>query len=278
VVDRPILTVDGESVPSRKAIVRCDTGKVIGDVGENYGILQNERLAELADAIRGVDGSWTWAQGGALRGGARVFLQMKAPVRDVGGEKLQSNISLFNSFDGSLKFSCGFSDTVIVCRNTFQAARRDTQSGMFLRHTSQIEKRVETATRLIETARKHFGAIDNDILAMMRRPFSLEQMEGLALTLVQGDSTKAEHAREALMNAYHGAPGHAEGFAWGAFQAATYYTTHGIGVRGTSGRTEDEARVESNWWGTGAEITQNAWGVLTDEEQVKQLVYIRVRN
>src|SRR5467141_3368195 len=41
VVERPILTVDREPVPSRKAIVRCDTGKVIGDVGENYGILQN---------------------------------------------------------------------------------------------------------------------------------------------------------------------------------------------------------------------------------------------
>jgi phage/plasmid-like protein (TIGR03299 family) len=263
-------------VPARKAIVRLDTNTVIGDVGENYGVVQNDQLAELADAVRGIDGSWTWAQGGALRGGSRVFLQLKAPVRKVGHEGLQSNISLFNSFDGSLKFSAGFSDVVIVCVNTFRAARLDAQNGILLRHTSGISARVKTATQLIEAARKYTDAVDNGILSLMNRKITYSKVEALAQKLVPGDSKKAENVRESLLAAYLKAPGAQPGTAWGAFQAVTYHATHEVGVRKTSGRTEEEARVESSWWGTGAELTQNAWDVLTDEEQVQKLVYVKV--
>jgi len=275
-----VALVDGKQVevPDRKAIVRGDTGAVIGDVGANFGIVQNEQLAELADAVRGVDGSWTWAQG-ALRGGSRVFMQLKAPKRTVGGEILQSNLSLFNAFDGSLHFSAGFSDVVIICVNTFQAANRDSKSGMLLRHTSKIGQRIEAATELIKAARKYTDAVDNRILKMMGQRFSMPAMEQLATALVPGDHGRSEKAREALITAYVKAPGAAEGTVWGAFQAVTNYSSHSIGIRKTSGRTEEEARTESNWWGSGAELTADAWGVLTDAEEVEKLqklVYVRV--
>lgn len=276
VVDRPIITVDGEPVPNRKAIVRCDTGKVVGDVGEKYGIIQNDTIAELADAIRGQDQGWTWAQGGQLRGGSRVYMQLRGPSRNVGGEIIQSNISLFNAFDGSLKFSCGFSRTVIVCKNTFAIARGDAQQGFALRHTSKVDEHVKNAIEILTAAREYNEALDNGILSMMNRPFTMAGMEQLAQVLVPGDHGRAEKAREALVRAYLKAPGHAEGTVWGAFQASTYYANHEIGVRGTSGRTTDEARLESSWWGSGSDLMQSAWNVLDDEEKTQQLQVVRV--
>lgn len=266
-------------VPDKVAHVRTDTDAYLGTVGTECGIVQNERLAELADAVRGVDDSWAWAQGGPLRGGSRVFMQLRAPARNVGGEILQSNISLFNSHDGSLNFIGGFSDVVIVCQNTFRAAMKDAMMGMRLRHTSKIDERIKTAAALLRKAHEYTEAVDNSILQMMGRRFTPELMEALAVKLVPKDSGRAEKAREALIKAYTSAQGAAEGTVWGAFQAVTNYATHGVTVARTSGRTLEEAHFESNWWGTASDLTAAAWGVLTEEEEVKKLQYVKlVRN
>jgi phage/plasmid-like protein (TIGR03299 family) len=269
------IALISKPVPRRKALVRSDTTEVIGDVGEAFGVVQNSTLAELADAVRNQDGDWTWAQGGALRGGSRVYMQLRSPMRNVGGEQIESNISLFNAFDGSLKFSCGFSRTVVVCRNTFAIANRDSKQGFALRHTSRVEDHVKNAIDILREAGEYFGALDNGILRMMSKPFTMAGMEQLAEVLV-GDSTRREKAREALVRAYLHAPGAAEGTVWGAFQAVTNYATHGTMTRTSELRTKEEARFESSWWGAGADLTQNAWNVLQDEEKVQQLQTVRI--
>jgi phage/plasmid-like protein (TIGR03299 family) len=239
-------------------------------------------MVALADAILGQGQGYVAGNAGVLRGGSRAFLQLRAPVRSIDGIEARSNVSIFNGFDGSMAFIAGFSDTIVVCKNTLAMASTDARAGLTLKHTSKVHERIETATRLIEAARKYTGALDNAILKMCGRKMSTDQWMGLVQTLISGTkgadgkvtvSGKAETARAALLAAYTKAPGAMPGTAWGALQATTYYATHVQPVRMTSGRSEAEARAESAWWGPGKELVDEAWSYLVSDEKVAALQY-----
>lgn len=272
------LAADGRSITSHVAVTRSDTGAVIGVVGADYGIIQPADMAELADAILGESGGeYAPGNAGVLRGGSRAFLQVRGPVRRIDGiaEAAQSNVSIFNSWDGSLRFEAGFADTIIVCRNTLRAALDEASNGITIRHSASAPERVKQAKRIIAAARAYTGALDNHLLAMLGRPLSTDQLMGLLQELIPERTAKGETARQAILSAYSHAPGAAPGSAWGALQAVTYYTTHSYPVRQTSGRTAAQARSESNWFGPGAALARAAWKRLDTDASVQALQYVR---
>lgn len=274
----PLQLADGRPVSTHVGIVRSDTRAQIGIVGSDYGIIQPQDMTELADAILQADG-YTRGNAGVLRGGSRAFLQLKSDKRDVGGVAIQSNITVFNSWDGSLRFEAGFADTVIVCRNTLQAALGEAASGISIRHTTSAPERVKQATRILEASKEYRGALDNAILRMMAQPLSTDQLMALVQQLLPADgegkvSARTEKARQAVLSAYTQAPGAAPGSAWGAVQAVSYYATHTYPVRKTSGRSEAEARAEGTWFGPGGALMRKAW---TNVQKPERLVYVAQR-
>lgn len=258
-----LVVAGGVAVPESvgRAVVRSDTGKPIGIVGKRYTPIPHRRLFDLADAIVGAtDGAMRVGNAGHRDGGGRVFVQLSTQpenVDGIGGVAL--NVSLFTSHDGSCTFRAGFSSTVIVCRNTYARAFRDTAGGLAIRHTASAETMIAQAVEVAKAAGEFAGQWTNAAIALMGRPFDLERMHALASHLCPGEGTRSENQRKALVSAWHRAPGAMPGTAWGAAQAVTYFTTHNAG--------RPESRADAAIFGTGspADMQADAWWALADD-------------
>src|SRR5579863_8351360 len=67
---KEIETADGDRIPQRKAVVRSDTGDVLGVVGNSYVPVQNYQAFGFLDAIV-ADGGLRYHTAGALGKGER---------------------------------------------------------------------------------------------------------------------------------------------------------------------------------------------------------------
>jgi phage/plasmid-like protein (TIGR03299 family) len=273
---QPIYLANGRPVEGKRAIVRTDTGYALGVASGRYGTIQNSSLAELADAILG-EGDWRPAQAAESNGGRTVWMQLRTPPRDVGGLDVRSNLILSTGHDGLGAFACGRSNTWAVCKNTFAAAMKDAFNGLTLKHTLNAEQRLRAAANIARAARESDVTLDNAILALMgRRGITDDHALGMAIQLF-GEADRTAATRERFIEAYRSAPGAAPGTAFGLLQAVTYHTSHLATVRGYDTEAErEQARLESTWWGRGAEMQTHAWNILADEEATQALQYVRI--
>lgn len=270
------LNVGGAIVPATigRAVVRDDTRAPLGVVGARYQIIRNGVLFDMADALAGAsNGVLRFGNAGHKANGARPFVQLstapRATGRDARFERVQ-NISLFTSHDGSLCLTAGFSDTVIVCRNTYRHALNDAGNGLRIRHTASAAEMVDAAMMIVAAAHKAGEAFDNAALAMMGTGFRDDDMRRLASTLIPGESKRSENARGEMMRAWYQAPGSMPGTEWGAAQAVTYYTSHTLG--------KADSREESAIFGTGAgaDLEGAAWYHLNTTEGAAALATVKI--
>src|SRR5262249_32939093 len=75
---KPLNTDDGTIVPQRKAVVRTDTGKVLGVVGNSYVPVQNYQAFGFLDAVV-AEGGLRYHTAGALGNGERIWMLAKLP-------------------------------------------------------------------------------------------------------------------------------------------------------------------------------------------------------
>ena len=256
-----LAVLGGATVPESvaRAVVRSDTGACIGVVGQRYQPLPHQPLADLADALAGCGEGFTFGNAGHRDGGARPFVQLRRRG-DLAGREVEHLVSLFTSHDGSLCYTAGLSDTVIICRNTYAHALSQARDGLRIRHTSGALRALDEAKRIIEAAKEHAASFSNAALALMREQFTSDSMQRLASMLIEGDSTRAEHQRASLMHAWQSGPGAMPGTAWGAAQAVTWYTSHELG--------RPSSRTDTAIFGTGsgADMQAQAWWALMSEE------------
>jgi len=271
----PLMAGAHELPPSvGRAVVRSDTRAPIGVVGKRYTTIGNGVLFDMADALAGAsNGALRFGNAGHKSGGARPFVQLstapRALGRDARFERVQ-NISLFTSHDGSLCLTAGFSDTIIVCRNTYRHALKDAHNGLKVRHTAGAEELMSSALEIVKAAQAAGEAFDSAALAMMGTGFSDRSMLQLASVLVPGEGKRGENARGEMMRAWYSAPGAMPGTEWGAAQAVTYYTSHTLG----SADARDESAIFGA--GTGADLEGAAWWHLTTAEGSRALETVKV--
>lgn len=103
VESRSLATTEGSVVPQRKGVVRCDTGDVLGVVGNSYIPVQNYQAFGFLDAIV-AEGGLRYHTAGALGKGERVWMLAKLPtqIRVKGSEDVMDKFLLLsNTHDGS---------------------------------------------------------------------------------------------------------------------------------------------------------------------------------
>jgi hypothetical protein len=112
------------------AVVRSSDGRVLGEVGRDYTIVQNhEALDWFAPFVD--SGTASVECVGSLREGSRVFVLAKLnrdPMTVVPGDEVLPYLLNANAHDGSLRLHVGFSAIRVVCANTLQMARTDKRS------------------------------------------------------------------------------------------------------------------------------------------------------
>ena len=155
---RPMwTTLDGGAtpipVPGQRAVLRGDTGSILGVVGDDFVPLQNADAFAFFDPLV-ADGTLELDTAGALREGRRVWIMAKIPggpeaivPDDVFG--LERYVLLCHGHDGSLALRCGFNPVRVVCQNTLNAALGHGDGMFCLRHTAGLSAALDVVRSVV---------------------------------------------------------------------------------------------------------------------------------
>ena len=209
---------------------RKDNDYCLGVVGDQYEILQNFELAEIIiEAANGLNFDVT--NGGSLKDGRRVYLQIALPDEKIGKSPVKRWISALNSHDGSLSVGFGSTNTTVICQNTFYRAHGDLQK---FRHTATMKERISIAQKGMRKTLE----LDNELMENFKRmadmPLRDEAIERVINKIFKVDvnktedeiSTRKRNQIESFANSLNTSITEQGRTIWALFNGVTRYTNH----------------------------------------------------
>jgi phage/plasmid-like protein (TIGR03299 family) len=257
----PLITENGFTTESF-GMFRNDNNLWLGTIGKQYEPIQNFEVVEtLIATTEDISNSHG---GGMLNNGKKVFYQTEIDPVIIDRDEVKRYLTILNSHDGSSSIGFGFSNTVVVCQNTFYKAMKEVQK---FRHTTSAKERLEIARKQV----RELLLAENEVMDTFKR-MSEVQVSNKAIKLVVADlfdfkpedfdnpvedfSTRKinDIARfKEVMDAEfssHGAT------LWGLFNAVTWKTNHIDSKRNN--------QLESIMVGSGYKKNNNAFKILSE--------------
>mgnify|MGYP003326864505 CR=1 FL=1 len=267
---KAISTSDDVAIPNRKAVVRSDSGDVLGVVGNSYVPVQNYQAFGFLDAVV-ADGSLRYHTAGALGKGERVWMLAKLPddIRVKGSDDItEKYLLLSNSHDGSSSLRVHFTPLRVVCSNTLAiAARNGRGQGVSIIHKGDLAAKVRQAHEVLGLANRFYVNVQEQIDRLARHYPSPRQLEEYFRQVYpdapEGPSTRAKNIREEFLRLFEQGIGHdmpdIRHTTWTALNAVTEYVDHYRSTRGKTAHDRASNRLESAWFGSGARLKERAW-------------------
>jgi phage/plasmid-like protein (TIGR03299 family) len=272
-----IQTVGGRAVPNAFAVKRSDNNAILGVVGNQYTALQNQDAFSVMDSVLQDHGSMKYETAGVLGEGERVWI-MAAVEGDIAlkgkdgkatTDTLKRYILCANSHDGSSPVLFATTMVRVVCQNTLTAAIHSAEKLFKMRHTKGMTNKVPNVREALGVINKSYQALEEKMNALTKVKVTDKAFEGYIAKLgfdVDADKGKGK-STVASLKALFGGEGQgstlvtAKGTAWGALNAVTEYVDHQRQTRVTSAssfKSEDEARLASQWFGSGLQMKEKA--------------------
>ena len=280
----PIYTKDSigffprhySQIAGKMAVVREDTGDVLGMVSEKYKCVQNTECFKFFDSIVGA-GEAVYQTVGSLFGGRKVWILAhmgNGEYKLDNGDLIESYVLLDTSHDGSSALRMRHTPIRVVCANTLGAAT-STEAEFYARHTAGIDGRVSEARDVLGLNKVYMERFMAQCNQIADKAFSSQQMERLTYKMLKLDPDKdinLQHgvsaaAGEKMIELFHTGLGNKGETRWDAFNAVTEFSDFYRGSRSVDsiGSTEDSVvakRIQSSWFGEGQGIRGKAWKIL----------------
>ena len=268
--------------PGYQNLYRSDTGDGLSIVSNDYEIIQNEVLIQIAEQLRE---DTTMSCVVCLRGGRRVsfsakIINLQADV--LPGDEVRTYLVVATSHDRSLALRIIFTATRVVCDNTLHWAI-DTAGGsniLTLKHATGVNRMLKHLPDLMDLHRRQFTGGVEELKAMAHKPcleddFSAyvtevyRQQLARPVVTANDDGTTTSRPRvledlrcwPRLQEAFEDGTGMdipgVRGTYWGAYQAISQELTHSA----SSSKDPIEAaraRMESIYWGSNAQVLSKA--------------------
>lgn len=256
-------------VPDNFAMVRDSDESILGVVGSRYEPLQNEDGFSFLDSLV-EDGSMRYHTAGSLRNGQRVFMLAKIGNSEiVPNDHIDHFLFLFNSHDGSGALRILFTPIRVVCANTARMALQGRKDGIYLKHTSNMQNKVEQARDILGLATAKF-----DHYAQELREFSkinifekdMKELTNLLLPSATNEeevATRLKNEREKLLATMQGdgiGLGSIVGNGFGLYSSVVEFANYKRAARGENAQSN---RFEASLFGAGDEMVQNTISYLT---------------
>jgi phage/plasmid-like protein (TIGR03299 family) len=266
---RPVY-IEGDASPVKgvKALVRAPHGNVLKVVTQEYGIVQNQQLADLAEAMAG-EGVQAWEVAGCLDEGRRVFFCGQVGESEIAGDLIRHYLTLASSHDASLGVTAARTPVRVVCANTLGAMLADAEGEprISIRHTKNAEAKVKLAAQLVREARAYFGTFNTQALTLVGAQLSVVEAAEIAASLFptyrseETGEVVTPYLRDKVVELFRGmyrVPNdrHIAGTRWGLYQALTAALDH-------NRRGSDRARMSRFLSGTDDTLRSKAWRLLT---------------
>lgn len=247
---------DKTLIENKKAIVRSDTGRVLGIFADGYEIHRYaEWLLESVATILGDDLQIGTA--GLLRQGGQAWVQVEVPetVSGPGGVKYRPFLLAATSLDGSLSSSYGRSVTNTVCDNTMAIAMGESVRTKFKHRKGErgIQGKIQDVREALDIVFTASDDFARQVDALLTTPINDSQFLGILQDEVPlPDPKKAAGAhgiatrkREFIWDLYRFdervAPW--RGNAYGTWQAFNTYRQHESRINKSTNRVEKNARA-----------------------------------
>jgi hypothetical protein len=203
-------------------------------------------------------------RGGELYGGKKVYYQAQLLDTQIANDTIKRYITGLNSHDGSSSIGFGFTNTVVVCQNTFYMAMKEVNR---FRHSASAQQRVELAREEIRRVLKAESSLmDNykrmadtkintavtkkviaDLFKFSEEDFDKETKD--FSTKKVNDIAKFSKILESELNS-HGQT------LWGLFNAVTWKTNHQD--------VKEDKGLENVMVGSGYRKNLNAYNIIVD--------------
>ena len=265
-----IQTVDGTPIPQRKAVVRSDSGGILGVVGNSYVPVQNHQAFGFLDAVV-ADGGLRYHTAGALGAGERVWMLAKLPdeIRVKNSDDITEKFLLLsNSHDGSSSLRVYFTPIRVVCSNTLAiAASNGRGQGVSIIHKGDLSAKVRQAQEVLGLAKQFYEGVEFQINRLASHYPSLRQLEEYFREVYpdapEGESSRTKNVRQEMLRLFEHGIGHdmpeIRHSTWTALNAVTEYVDYYRSTRGTTVSARASNRLESAWFGSGARLKERAW-------------------
>jgi phage/plasmid-like protein (TIGR03299 family) len=266
--------------PNAFANVRTDTRAVLGIVSDAYRVFQNAEAFEFFDALV-CEKLAMYETVGSLKGGRKIWLMARLPGEYRVGDKDDITlpyVMLDNAHDGGGALRIFPTSVRTVCWNTRMLALREGRSaiakgkGIRINHFATLGDKVKAARAALGIVSQQLDEDAEIARSLARQPLSgfaaKVFFEGL-VPLVSGNSDSAKRQakkRDELMAALvrnwsdpqqtdHGTGG----TIWAAYNAVSQYADHQRPHRGKGEEQRLAGRVNSAWFGEGADLKDKAW-------------------
>ena len=236
-------------VPGRAAVLRDNPVRkgqidVLGDVGEGYGVIQNEEHAGLLNALVDESGAH-FETAGAIEGGRKVFITMKVPETiTIGGvDQIDQYIAAINSHDGSMAFTLMTTPVRIVCKNTLNLALGSTSNIIRVRHSSGAQRHLQTQAReSLGIAFRYFAEFEIEAEKMIQTTMTESRFADIiskefgvdADSATKASATRADAKIDELIGLFNAdTQANIHDTAWAGFNALTEWADHFQPTRGS---------------------------------------------
>lgn len=153
-------------------LVRQDTGRELGVVTANYEVVQNDRLLEMAEALKDEVSMETVV---LIQHGAKVAFtaQIKGTNSDVvPGDRVGKRIVGYLGHDGKTGIGALFTTVRVVCQNTLALANARASDMKRLTHKGGANADVTTLIQSINVARESFDQEVDELRLLADTPMS----------------------------------------------------------------------------------------------------------
>jgi phage/plasmid-like protein (TIGR03299 family) len=262
-------------VEDRNFIVRSDTGYPLGYGSDRYQPVQPRETLDWLARYIAVDDRFKLDVAGSLKGGAIIWATatFNGDMK-VGGDNHVARLLMTTTFDGTGSTINKGTMIRTVCNNTLDMALADKSATIRTRHSTKFDAaKVGRELAAIAKGFEQYKAIGD---AMADVEMSKEQVSTFFKEILdipfdaKRDDISARKSNQfsALNNAYRTSvrEGAADGSVWAALQALTRYVDHDR----TSG--SDESKCLSSQFGSGAQLKEQAMGLLLPMVKDKVLV------
>ena len=263
---------DEESSDGWQGICRADTGDCLGITKGRYVPIQNVEAFDFFDALVG-DGKAVYDTAGSLRGGKQVWLLAKVNGEVmINGDAHREYALMLTSHDGSHALQVSWVMERVVCANTLAIALRGQLNVVKIRHTANWKDKEQEARRVLGLGEKYYASIQEALAGMNDRLMSPEEMTEFSKLLVPAKDekevpTRTLNIREEIAALFGKGAGNRGASRWDALNAVTDYADHHATIRGSN-----STRLQSSILGSGAQLKQRAFDLLTDEDIMGNLL------
>jgi phage/plasmid-like protein (TIGR03299 family) len=238
----------------------------LGIVGEDYGVVQNEQVAETLNLLVDESGAH-FETAGSMRKGRSVFVTMKLPtaMQIAGIDDMDLYLAATTSHDGTASLRLDATPVRIVCANTQRMAYDRSRASYTFRHTSNVTSKISEARQALGLMWRAFADFETEAEKMINEALTMGEFERIVAELWPladdaSDAAKnnAKQRGSTLRYLIRDADTQKaiKGTRWAGYQAITEYLDHFAPAK------TDTVRATRALTGAGADLKARAFELL----------------